>query len=68
VRISRTISAEFIPTWNSSRPVIHSDASVLITVYAVYRSFNADAFRAAAAHTEVFYGTLNTVLLLTSSI
>ena len=39
----------------------------LIAVYAVYRAFNADAFRAAAAQTDVVYGTINTVLLLTSS-
>jgi cytochrome c oxidase subunit 3 len=40
----------------------------LITAYAVYRSFNAAAFRAAAQHTEILYGTINTVLLLTSSV
>jgi cytochrome c oxidase subunit 3 len=41
---------------------------VLIATYAVYRSFNAHAFRAAAEHTEIAYGTINTVLLLTSSV
>jgi cytochrome c oxidase subunit 3 len=40
---------------------------VLIATYAVYRTLNAEAFRAAARHTEVLYGTINTVLLLTSS-
>ena len=41
--------------------------SGLFITYAVYRSFNPDAFYAAAAHTELFYGTLNTAILLTSS-
>jgi cytochrome c oxidase subunit 3 len=41
---------------------------VLISTYAIYRTFNAQAFRAAAAHTEILYGTINTVLLLTSSV
>ena len=36
--------------------------------YAVYRSFNEDAFRIAAAHTEIVYGSINTALLLTSSL
>jgi cytochrome c oxidase subunit III len=40
----------------------------LITTYTIYRSFNAEAFRSAAKHTEIFYGTINTVLLLTSSV
>ena len=35
--------------------------------YTVYRSFNAEAFRLAASHTEIIYGTINTGLLLTSS-
>ena len=35
--------------------------------YAVYRSLNADAFLLAASHTEIVYGTINTALLLTSS-
>lgn len=39
----------------------------LFCSYAVYRSFNAEAFRAASAHTEILYGSINTVLLLTSS-
>jgi heme/copper-type cytochrome/quinol oxidase subunit 3 len=39
----------------------------LICSYAVYRSFNDQAFRAAAEHTEIVYGSINTVLLLTSS-
>lgn len=40
----------------------------LLIGYAVYRSFNADAFRIASAHTEIVYGSINTVLLLTSSL
>ena len=35
--------------------------------YAVYRTLYADAFREAAAQTELFYGVVNTVGLLTSS-
>jgi len=41
--------------------------SGLFITYAVYRSFNPQAFAEAAKHTEIFYGTLNTGLLLTSS-
>jgi cytochrome c oxidase subunit III len=41
--------------------------SALFVTYAVYRCFNAAAFTEAAKHTELFYGTLNTGLLLTSS-
>ena len=41
---------------------------VLIVTYAVYRSFNAEAFRAAGEHTQILYGTINTVLLLTVSV
>lgn len=40
----------------------------LFVTYAVYRSFNPDAFRAAAKHTELAYGGTNTVILLTSSL
>jgi cytochrome c oxidase subunit 3 len=40
----------------------------LFVGYAVYRSFNEDAFRIAGEHTEIVYGTINTVLLLTSSL
>src|SRR5262249_21443130 len=40
----------------------------LIAAYTVYRSVNAEAFRAAAEHTKFIYGTINTVLLLTSSV
>jgi cytochrome c oxidase subunit III len=40
----------------------------LFATYAVYRSFNAEAFRVAGAHTEILYGSINTVLLLTSSL
>jgi cytochrome c oxidase subunit 3 len=39
----------------------------LFCAFAVYRHFNADAFRAASAHTEIVYGAINTALLLTSS-
>ena len=40
----------------------------LFVGYAVYRSFNEDAFRIAGQHAEIVYGTINTVLLLTSSL
>ena len=40
----------------------------LFCAYAVYRSFNVEAFRIAGAHTEIVYGSINTVLLLTSSL
>jgi cytochrome c oxidase subunit 3 len=40
----------------------------LFVGYAVYRSFNEDAFRIAGEHTEIVYGSINTVLLLTSSL
>jgi len=40
----------------------------LIAAYAVYRSLNPEAFARAAEHTEILYGTINTVLLLTSSV
>ncbi|MCB1743693.1 MAG: cytochrome c oxidase subunit 3 [Gammaproteobacteria bacterium] len=36
--------------------------------YAVYRGLHPEAWRAAAAHTDVFYGTLNTAILMTSSL
>jgi cytochrome c oxidase subunit 3 len=42
--------------------------AALFCSYAVYRSFNAEAFRIAAAHTQVIYGTINLALLLTSSL
>jgi cytochrome c oxidase subunit III len=35
--------------------------------YAVYRALYPEAFRIAGAHTEVFYGGMNLLLLLTSS-
>ena len=41
--------------------------SGLFITYAVYRSFNQEAFQEAAKHTEILYGTINTGLLLTSS-
>ena len=40
----------------------------LFMSYAVYRSFNEDAFRLASAHTQILYGSINTALLLTSSL
>ena len=40
----------------------------LFTAYAIYRSFNSEAFRIAGTHTEIVYGSINTVLLLTSSL
>jgi cytochrome c oxidase subunit III len=39
----------------------------LFTSYAIYRSFNAEAFRIAGAHTQIVYGSINTAILLTSS-
>lgn len=42
--------------------------AALFCSYAVYRSFNEDAFRIAGAHTKLIYGSINTVLLLTSSL
>lgn len=42
--------------------------AALFCTYAVYRSFNEEAFRIAASHTEVVYGSINTALLLTSSL
>jgi cytochrome c oxidase subunit III len=35
--------------------------------YAVYRSFNTEAFRIAGEHTQIVYGSINLLLLLTSS-
>lgn len=40
----------------------------LFVSYAVYRSFNEEAFRIAGQHAEIVYGSINTVLLLTSSL
>lgn len=39
----------------------------LFCSYAVYRSFNDEAFRIAGERTEIVYGSINTALLLTSS-
>jgi cytochrome c oxidase subunit 3 len=39
----------------------------LFLAYAVYRHFYFNAFAAASKHTDVFYGTLNSIILLTSS-
>src|SRR5579863_6232322 len=41
--------------------------SGLFITYAVYRVANEQAFLVAGAATELFYGTLNTAILLTSS-
>ena len=41
---------------------------VLLTVYAVARSLHGDDFLAAARHSRLAIGTLNSVLLLTSSL
>lgn len=41
--------------------------AALFCSYAVYRSFNEEAFRIAASHTKIVYGTINLALLLTSS-
>lgn len=40
----------------------------LFCSYAVYRSFNVEAFRIAGTHTKVIFGSVNTALLLTSSL
>jgi cytochrome c oxidase subunit 3 len=40
----------------------------LLLGYTVYRHMYPEAFHAAARETEVFYGTLNTAILLTSSL
>ena len=40
----------------------------LFMSYVVYRTFYAEAFREAGHHTILFYGTLNTAILLTSSL
>lgn len=42
--------------------------AALFITYAIYRSFNAEAFRVAAAHIELIYGATNTVILLISSL
>jgi len=42
--------------------------AALFCCFAIYRSFNAEAFRIAAAHTKIVYGSINTTLLLTSSL
>jgi cytochrome c oxidase subunit 3 len=42
--------------------------SGLFIIYAVYRSFNVEAFRIAAVKTDIVYGAINTAILLTSSL
>lgn len=42
--------------------------AALFCSYAIYRSFNEEAFRIAASHTKIVYGSINLVLLLTSSV
>jgi cytochrome c oxidase subunit III len=39
----------------------------LFLAYTIYRHFYFDAFAAASKHADVFYGTLNSIILLTSS-
>ena len=39
----------------------------LFLVYAIYRYMNPDAFQAGSEHLDLFFGTLNTVVLITSS-
>lgn len=39
----------------------------LFVSYAIYRSFNDEAFRIASEHTQILYGSINLLLLLTSS-
>ncbi len=39
----------------------------LFLVYAIYRSMNSEAFHHASEHLDVFLGTVNTVVLITSS-
>jgi cytochrome c oxidase subunit III len=41
--------------------------AALFCSYTIYRSFNAEAFRIAGAHTKIVYGSINTAILLTSS-
>jgi cytochrome c oxidase subunit 3 len=40
----------------------------LLLIYTVYRIANPDAFAAAARETDIWYGTVNTAVLLTSSL
>src|SRR6478735_8631632 len=40
----------------------------LFMAYIVYRHFYYDGFAAGSARTDLFYGTLNTAILLTSSL
>jgi len=40
----------------------------LFLVYSVYRHFYFNAFAAASKHTDVVYGTVNSVILITSSL
>jgi cytochrome c oxidase subunit III len=42
--------------------------AALFITYSVYRHFNAEAFRIAAAHSDIVYGATNTAILLTSSL
>src|SRR5436305_1589253 len=42
--------------------------AALFCTYAIYRSFNAEAFLVAISHAKIIYGSINTVLLLTSSL
>ena len=40
----------------------------LFITYAIYRSFNTEAFRIASVQTDIIYGAINTLFLLTSSL
>ncbi|MGH8262875.1 MAG: cytochrome c oxidase subunit 3, partial [Steroidobacteraceae bacterium] len=42
--------------------------SGLFVTYTIYRTLYPDAFKIASRETDVFYGTLNTAILLTSSL
>src|ERR1700735_617120 len=42
--------------------------AALFCTYAIYRSFNAEAFRIAGRETALIYGATNTLILLTSSL
>lgn len=39
----------------------------LFLVYSIYRLMNAEAFAAGSSHLDVFIGTINTIVLITSS-
>ena len=49
-------------------PALAAFFGALLLGYAVYRALYPEAFRIAGAETEVFYGSVNLLLLLTSSV